>query len=490
LIIRNQSNTGGTNIQTTPHTLFQSSSESVDRKRLFSQMKRDWWELESYSEIVRKIRHYAAEGKLRPIAIVTSGPISDSSIESLELELSRAIELSGIELPEAILSWHAINHNLDLRKSEEVVRRLNSLGASFVPSGHSNSTTPSVSMMIDSRDSVQEYVDSIEHDPIICWLDSDLEFSTLIADGNEVKVRQPWPWVHMVWNEWTIRSDVDILVGDVTGDPPVPASSTILTNLRDLAQLGRLTDSSRWSIRDPSYDLSEIHSSDACFPAISGNWLEGSKIIEALLWKGTLNRPLVASSNVLLEPHRPWFVRGGVTVVFNRDVMRTPTPRFVVNGVTARRGDSFWLIRNVILNGFVSGHFSFPLLHRRTHKSEGVEELISSFESRLLSDLLGASALKGTSNTLGNDNSSLVKEIRSALSIRVMQSRRVLSGAMETMRFVKEEIPNPEFGIILGALSKSLGNLDELDVEDSINIMSTQISDYLEVDENGIFLDR
>ena len=108
----------------------------------------------------------------------------------------------------------------------------------------------------------------------------------------------------------------------------------------------------------------------------------------------------------------------------------------------------------------------------------------------MLSDLLGASALKGTSNTLGNDNSSLVKEIRSALSLRVMQSRRVLSDAMETMRFVKEEIPNPEFGIILGALSKSLGNLDALDVEDSINIMSTQISDYLEVDENGIFLDR
>ena len=406
------------------------------------------------------------------------------------MELSKAIEVSGIELPKEILSWHAINPNLDSKKSEEVVGKLDSLGVSFIPSGYSNSFTPSVSMMMQSRDSVQQYVDSIEGDPIICWLDSDLEFSTLIYDGNEVKVMQPWPWVHMVWNEWIIGGDVDILVGDVTGDPPVPASSTILTNLRDLAQIGRLADSSRWSIRDPSYDLSEIHSSDICFPDIPGNWLEEIKIIHALLWKGTLKRPLVASSNVLLDPHRPWFVRGGVTVVFNRDVMRTPTPRIVVNGVTTRRGDSFWLIRNVILNGFSSRHFSFPLLHRRTYWNDGVKELISSFESRLLSDLLGASALKGTYNTLENDNSSLVEEIRSTISLRMIQSRRNLSEAMETMHSVKEKIPNPEFGIILGALSKSLGNLDALDVEDSINIMTTQITDYLEVDEDGIFLDR
>ena len=454
-------------------------SKSVDRGGLFSQLKRDWWDVDSYSDIVRNIRHYAIKGKLRPIAIVTSGPVSESSIKSLELELSKAIEISGVRMPSGMLSWHALNHNLDIENTKNIVRRLDSLDAVFIPSGDSKSSTSSASMMIDSRDSVQGYVDSIEDDPIICWLDSDLEFSSLIVDGNEVKVGQPWPWIHMVWNEWTIQGDADILVGDVTGDPPVPASSTILSNLRDLARIGELADSSRWLIRDPSYDLSEINSSKVCFPAISGNWLDGIQITEALLWKGTLNRPLVASSNVLIEPHRPWFVRGGVTVVFNRDVMSTPTPRIVIGGVTARRGDSFWLIRNITSYGFDSRHFPFPLLHRRMQKNEGFEELISSFGSRLLSDLFGASALKGTSNTLGDDESTLSNEIHSVLSLRIEQSRRVLSDAMETLYLVKEEVLDHEFDTILEALRKSLEKLDGLDVEDSIDIMSTQISDYL-----------
>ena len=475
----NPTRIGGNAIQVIQHINHHSVSKPTDRKRFFSQLNKNWWELEDYSEIVRKLRHYAAEGKLRSIAIVTSGPVSVSSIESLELELSKAFEISGVKLPQGILSWHALNHNLDLKKIEGLVSKLNSLGADFVTFGNSKSTTTSVSMMFDSRDSVQEYVDSIEDDPIICWLDSDLEFSALIADGNEVKVGQPWPWIHMVWNEWIIQGDADFLIGDVTGDPPVPASSTILSNLRDLAKIDTMADSSRWSIRDPSYDLSEIDSSDAYFPAITGNWLDGIQITEALLWKGTLNRPLVASSNVLIETHRPWFVRGGVTVVFNRDVMKTPTPRIVIDGVTARRGDSFWLIRNTVLHRFDSRHFPFPLLHRRTHKNEGFEELISSFESRLLSDLFGASALKGTSNSLGKDDSNLVNEIGSAVSTRIIKTRRVLLEAMKTLYFVKEEMSNNEFDVILKALRKSLEKLNRLDVENSINTMAIQITHYL-----------
>ena len=38
------------------------------------------------------------------------------------------------------------------------------------------------------------------------------------------------------------NKDVDFAVADVTGDPLIPSSSTILTNLRDLAQIGDLSN--------------------------------------------------------------------------------------------------------------------------------------------------------------------------------------------------------------------------------------------------------
>ena len=110
----------------------------------------------------------------------------------------------------------------------------------------------------------------------------------------------------------------------------------------------------------------------------------------------------------------------------------------------------------------------------------------------MLSDLLGPQLLKGTSIThLGMIILASWRRYAFAPSLRVMQSRRDLYQTPWKLCILcqKSEIPNPEFGIILGALSKSnFETWTALDVEDSINIITTQIlSDYLEVDEDGFF---
>ena len=452
----------------------------LDRRQFFSQLNADWWEQAFYTELVRDLREYAIIGKLRPIAIVTSGPISEHSIESLKLELTKAVKFTGVKLPSGLLTWHALNHGLDSDALAIIIRNLRAVGAELIPTGNVHLGLDKTSRMIDAREAVQSHIDSIDDNPIICWLDSDLEFSALVTDGDELQVRQPWPWIHMVWHQWLTQDEVDIMVGDVTGDSPIPSSSTIRTNLSDLAPIHEETNGARWSIRDPAYDLSEISRPDVRFPSIGSQWSAGFDMLQLLLWKGTLNRPLVASKEILLEPHRPWFVRGGVTVVFNRSAMNTPTPRFQSNGITVRRGDSFWLVRNLHLHGYKAGHFPFPLLHRRSQTRETEDELICSFRSRFFSDLFGAAALKGTVRSLSQDRNTLRVELHFAVHSRTKQSRQMLEEAIATLKIVNGSISASDSLVVERALVETIHKLDRIDLDGVIDDLSTKISHYFE----------
>jgi hypothetical protein len=455
-----------------------------EKESYFSDLETQWWEQPFYTQIVKKIRITGKDGNLRPIAIVTSGPISRPSIDSLELELGKAKEVTGVALPSGSLSWHALNHELCASESAEITGILDRVGAEFIIAGEAHVGDDKTSNMYDARAAVQTYIQRLEGDPIICWLDSDLEFSTLVANEDELKVNQPWPWVHMVWDQWLNGERVDIAIGDVTGDPPIPASSTILTNLRDLAQKGEVANGSRWSIRDPAYDLSEIAKPDVLFPQCNGNWPSQLGIVESILWKGTLNRPLVASEEILSQPHRPWFVRGGLTVIYNREAMYTSTPRFNCMGFTARRGDSYWLVYNIQNMGFTVGNFPFPLLHCRGELNIDRVELIRSFRSRFFGDFFGAASLKGTVSSLNSNISALGENIHSAISARAARSKEVLELALAELKVLNGAISPTGSATIERALIETLSELSGMDLKQVGNELYLQIAEYLEVESN------
>jgi hypothetical protein len=459
--------------------IHQSADESY-----FSDLETQWWKRPFYAQILKKIRITGKDGNLRPIAIVTSGPISRSSIDSLELELAKAKEVTGVGLPSGSLSWHALNYELCASESAEITEVLDRVGAEFIIAGEAHVGDDKTSKMYDARAAVQTYIQHLEGDPIICWLDSDLEFSALVANEDELRINQPWPWVHMVWDQWLNGESVDIAVGDVTGDAPIPASSTILTNLRDLAQNGEVVNGSRWSIRDPAYDLSEIAKPDVLFPQCNGIWPSQLGIVESILWKGTLNRPLVASEEILSQPHRPWFVRGGLTVIYNREAMYTSTPRFNCMGFTARRGDSYWLVYNIQNMGFTVGNFPFPLLHCRGELNIDRVELIRSFRSRFFGDFFGAASLKGTVSSLNGNISALGENIHSAISARAARSKEVLELALAELKFLNGAISPTGSATIEQALIETLSELSGMDLKQVGNELYLQIAEYLEVESD------
>ena len=448
-------------------------------EKFFSDLSKNWWDNPYYTQVVNEKRIRAVDGELRPIAILTSGPISLASVASLETELEMALQSSNIPLPQGMLSWHAMNHELDSSTITHIAQRLRALGAGFNAIGDEHVGDDQTSKMYDARENVQSYAKAIKDDPIICWLDSDLEFSALVQDGNRLSVKQPWPWIHMVWYYSLNNEDVDFAIGDVTGDPPIPSSSTILTNLRDLAQIGELSNGGRWSIRDPAYDLSEQDRPGGRFPPIDQEW-GGGGLASLILWNGTLNRPLVASATVLNKPHRPWYVRGGITVVFNRSVLKESTPRFICTGQSIRRGDSFWLIRIMMEKGFTAGHFPFPMLHRRSSTVRASSELVQSFETRFFADLFGAAALKGTVQSLERGNDYLHDCIEKALKSRASRSVNVLSEALETLSLVNEELSELDFALINKALTNTITKLKSVDLAGAALELYEQINQFLE----------
>jgi hypothetical protein len=230
--------------------------------------------------------------------------------------------------------------------------------------------------------------------------------------------------------------------------------------------------------------LSEIAKPDVLFPQCKGIWSSQLDILESILWKGTLNRPLVASQDILSQPHRPWFVRGGLTIVFNREAMSTSTPRFKYMGFTARRGDSYWLVYNIQNMGFNVGNFPFPLLHCRGDLNSNGVELIQSFRSRFFGDFFGAASLKGTISSLNDSMSGLEEHIYSAISARATRSREVFELALSELKVLNGAISSSESALIEQALIETLCELNGMDLKKVGNVLCLQIAEYLEVESN------
>lgn len=353
------------------------------------------------------IRESVKNGQNRPICILTCGQLSPQSLDSLRLELQTAQEQTRVELPADYLRWVALDSGLDTSLRERTAEGFRPWGLDFrcvdVEGGQSG--PGSTEGMYRAREKALHYArEEIGPEWILCWLDADLHFSTLVGTKRGTAVR-PSFWLHSVWRHHLENPDVDLATGDVLGDPPLPASSCLRANLRDLLAHEKgeaCAGPERWQYRDPAYDLSETAPPLTLpFPLhAEGHWKwDPAMLAQALLWRGTLARPLVHNCAVAQQPHRPKWVRGGVTVIFDQKAMRHDYMDMAFDGGhRLRRGDSFWMLKAG--HGREVGHFPHPLLHLREDFVGDDEALIAQFVERGVADCLGAATLKTTAEHL------------------------------------------------------------------------------------------
>lgn len=234
-------------------------------------------------------------------------------------------------------------------------------------------------------------------DPIVLLLDDDLAFDALYSGPEGVAIGAPWPWLPAVWDFHAAHPECDVALGGVTGAPPLPASSTLVTNLFDLeaALRGRPTSTSaqRWSEVDHYYDLSPVRTLGDPYPML-GPAPRGSALLDALMIHGALARPLVATPTTLALARPAPIVRGGNTIVFDRKWLRLPHPQAKLGALRLRRADTVWAQAATSLYGCRIGQFPLPLRHLRD-ETGWTELSLPRWRERLLADLGGVGLYRG-----------------------------------------------------------------------------------------------
>jgi len=354
------------------------------------------WQFSEGISTARRLTDEATKGLRRPFQIVISTdrfcPLGDI-IDSIILSTEGTGLLQATHEGKPIIRFHLILRGERtqeiIQENDSNIQRLENSGVMFTVEECNSSS--GISELTNARECALQYIRNLNKDdnPIILWLDDDLAFDALIVRDNEVHLSRPWSFFHEVWRFHESNPEIEIGLGDVTGAPPLPASSTLLTNLTDLksAIIGTSSrnDAERWNESDYYYDLSDhIRSSEPWKYEISD--FDCEEILWDLIEVGTIARPLVVSnSSLVIQDGR--YVRGGNTIIFNHELMHDyDHPKI------PRRGDSIWALM-IKKSGGCLGHFPVPLRHIRDirYTNWSPQNALKNWLRRLEVDLIGAS---------------------------------------------------------------------------------------------------
>jgi hypothetical protein len=230
--------------------------------------------------------------------------------------------------------------------------------------------------------------------PIIWFLDDDLQFRQLGTNQNgELELGHHQNLFDDVWSFHERHPSVSVSLGGVTGSPPLPASSSLLCNMRDLlASVNHESviesDSNRWDIPDYYYDLSEHpERKDTIFP--NPNLGKSIDTTDAVLCHGSLFRPIVLTEKGMGKSESTRMVRGGNCLIYDlRAFVANPYPTLELRGTRSRRGDTLWSCLNTFLDDKQILSHNMMLHHGRDSISWD-EQQQDRFITRMLTDLYG-----------------------------------------------------------------------------------------------------
>lgn len=356
--------------------------------------------------LARKMTEEAKQGQRRPMQIVVATdrfcPLSDI-IDSIILSTEGTGLLQGKVNGRSIIRFHLLLRGENaieiLNRNDYAIKRLQNIGVEF--SFEECNSSNGISKLNNARECAQNFIRNLskEDNPIILWLDDDLAFDALTVSENQVCLSHPWSYFHEVWHYHENSPDIDIGLGDVTGAPPLPASSTLWTNLIDLeahfSNRPTRVDNEKWSEDDYYYDLSDRERSTRPWPISQGELGEVEDILWSLIEVGSLARPLVANSSTLAMKQER-YIRGGNTIIFNSHWLD-----IVDNPKIPRRGDTIWTLTVRNMGGSL-GHFPIPLRHIRDPMTEGwtPQGAKSNWLRRLEVDIIGASFQRWYANPM------------------------------------------------------------------------------------------
>lgn len=218
-----------------------------------------------------------------------------------------------------------------------------------------------------SRRRLQKMIASAlsRHDrPRLVWmLDDDVRLTHVFWDGSHVVDRPLHNHIELLLDMHQRHPNLDVLVGEVTGDPPIPAFATLATRLTDLAYNLRLlldrSEDDPWCVpaeslrivsdRDAYYDLSLDRSPAwlqpvAWLPRVRGArtadvWRELAATVSCIPFGVASTRPVLARLDHfdVMDHHA---LRGGNAVFFDVDAcLEHEYPSMDIAGVATRRGD-------------------------------------------------------------------------------------------------------------------------------------------------------
>lgn len=433
-----------------------------------------WWDDSRCMAAVNVLRKEALRGRARPIQLVTctAGGLHLDQVTRSFLEMIHRAGLINARVGgRPLIRWAIVDRGA-ANSIDAMVENLVSVGVEVVRERVATSSQASIAAgrraalqviaRLDCRDS-----------PIVALLDDDLAFDSLLSGPEGIRCAAAWPWLPALWAYHAEHPDVDVALGGVTGAPPLPASSTLATNLRDVVAAldgcPTLNTPARWSEDDYYYDLSPVRTVDEPYPLLD-SLQEPASLIEALMIHGTLARPLVATPTSIVRARSSPIVRGGNTVVFNHALLRLPHPEPRLGRLSLRRADTVWVQAVVRLHRYRIGQLAWPLRHLREERGWSGRD--PWWCERLLADLGGVGLYRGLDRWSSNGHwhrSSDILQARDDVLACMIDRRSQVAATLEQARRLSLSMIDrrPEFAEVNATIERGIALVEnlQLDVE-------------------------
>lgn len=430
-----------------------------------------WWSSPAWCERVDALRRDATRGHRRPFQIMTCtaggphlGEVTRSFVEMIER--ARITHLNYGDRP--LLRWLLVER-ARCGTIDTMVDTLESYGVEIIRRMAPQSAAHSI---FDGRCALLEAAAELDLSdaPIVLLLDDDLAFDALYSGPADLEIGAPWPLLPALWIFHETYPEIDVALGGVSGAPPLPASSTLLTNLFDLdaaLQGGSTYDAvQRWSEVDHYYDLSPVRTVRQPYPML-GPLPDPGTMLDALMIHGTLARPLVVTPTTLASPRHTPVVRGGNTVVFDPVWLTLPHPQARLGDLRLRRTDTVWAQVAESLYGCRLGQVPWPLRHVRNRRG-WTEQMSLHWRERLMADLCGVGLYRGIERWRTKAPWRAVKELTWALadvlaciSARREQVNRALCDARRHCTRLLDR--RPELAAVSSEIDAGLAAISTLD---------------------------
>lgn len=306
--------------------------------------------------------------------------------------------------------------------------------------------------------------ENLHEKDVVLIIDDDIDFLEITALDNafiENKVEIA-DWCGYFSNQY------DAVIGSYSGQPPLPLFSTLRCSLLDYVYKNNLNknkifDKSIFKLDDYYYDLTQATHRHLETPQeCKGNSLDD------VFNNVECSRPLFRHDLKTYVPKS----RGGVTIIYNHELLDIPNISISFGDVKARRSDYFWT-ELALEKGYSIVCTSLSLKHNRPPVK--FDYLIERDKS--IKDLIGSSFTKAYSK--GISRTDFLRKFKDEYIDRLI---RFISSYVRIMGLLKIADADNDYGFnrnnLFDYIRKSTFYLDDVKIEAAFNLLTNNVRKY------------